>query len=802
MELYINDFRVDINERLPFPLTYNISDIKDLSARKGNNSKTITIPGTKGNTFLMYSVFNVSTTAGIGGDVSAFDFDPTTKATARYYEQGLLMFNGYCQLMDCSYLNGDWEFNIVLFSDQIDYMGKLAKIKINELDWSAYDHTCIRDNQTDSWAGTVQVNAVPTSNKTGANWDGFGYYYGLIDYGFSRATPSTFNVEHIAPQLFCYEILQKAFESIGITWDSAFLDSQTFKRLLLAYQGGTLPGVDAALAAQYSSYADEDNKNNGYIMATGLSIDNWVLVFGGGGDYKANYNLAVNLHTVKTTVATDTEGQIIQAYPYKFQAAYGGLYTLEYSGEHDIIFDFNIAGANIVSANLRFSLQLLVYKNGFNITNPPVDIVYQGDLDGATGDVTGTISFNHTFNVNLAINDIIELAYVVQVYDSDIRVDAIPTTFSTSFNIETIDAEINMLKQEQTFAPGSTVQLNQFLPDMDAATFFKGFVTAFNLYCKPSVTDPTVLEIEPLNDFYGSTADALIWSDKVDYSKSLNVTPTVNFASKEYKFKFAEDNDYYNQAYFRDQDEQYGSFLLESQNQYSKDTTEFSLPFSQKLLVNIPVDDTTFTNIIVPRSFQVRFNEDGSSEINVNKGKPFVVQLGPMTSANWTHIDENGLGHAETSYPYVGHLNSLSSPTFDFNFGVPDYIYYDGAAYTTENLYFYHQQYMNEVVSRFGKQLTCYVKITPDMINQLDFKKLINIDGVVYRLQAVKDYDSGKDQTTQVELIRIIKSEGLVAFGTIPPNEPISKRDVRVTEAGGITFNARSTEDNQLRIVE
>lgn len=749
----------------------------------------------------MYSVFNVSTTAGIGGDVSAFDFDPTTKATARYYEQGLLMFNGYCQLMDCSYLNGDWEFNIVLFSDQIDYMGKLAKIKINELDWSAYDHTCIRDNQTDSWAGTVQVNGVPTSNKTGANWNGFGYYYGLIDYGFSRATPSTFNIEHIAPQLFCYEILQKAFEAIGITWDSAFLESQTFKRLLMAYQGGTLPGVDAALAAQYSSYADEQNKNNGYIMSTGLTIGPWHTVFG-SGNKKANYNLAVNVHTVKTVVATDTEGQIIQAYPYKFQAAYGGLYTLEYTGEHDIIFDFNIAGANIVSADLRFSLQLLVYKNGFNITNPPVDIVYQGDLDGATGDVTGTISFNHTFNVNLAINDIIELAYVVQVYDSDIIVDAIPTTFSTSFNIETINAEINMLKQEQTFAPGSTVQLNQFLPDMDAATFFKGFVTAFNLYCKPSATDSTVLEIEPINDFYGSTADALVWSDKVDYSKSLNVTPTVNFASKEYSFKFAEDDDYYNQAYLRDRSEQYGSFLLKSQNQFSKDTTEFTLPFAQKLLVNIPFDDVTFTNIVVPRSFQVRFNEDGSSEINVNKGKPFIVQLGPMTSAAWNHIDEAGVSHAETDYPYVGHLNSLTSPTFDFNFGVPDYIYYDGATYTTENLYFYHQQYMNEVVSRFGKQLTCYIKITPDMINLLDFKNLINIDGVVYRLQAVKDYDSGKDQTTQVELIRIIKSEGLAAFTTIPPFVPSLGATWRVTEAGGIANNRITEDGTQIRRTE
>lgn len=160
MELYINNFKVDINERLPFPLTYSISDIKNLSERKGNNSKTISIPGTKGNLFLMYNAFSLSVTAGVTGEVSSFDFDPTTKAIARYYEQGILQFNGYCQLIDCEYLNGDWSFNIVLFSDQLDYIARLAQVRVNELDWSAYDHACTRANQTDSWAGTVQVNSV------------------------------------------------------------------------------------------------------------------------------------------------------------------------------------------------------------------------------------------------------------------------------------------------------------------------------------------------------------------------------------------------------------------------------------------------------------------------------------------------------------------------------------------------------------------------------------------------------------------------------------------------------------------
>ena len=801
MELYINDFKVDINERLPFPLTYSISDIKDLSSRKGNNSKTITLPGTKGNLFLMYNAFSLSVTAGVTGEVSSFDYDPTRKVTARYYEQGILQFNGYCQLTECEYLNGDWSFNIVLFSDQMDYIGRLSQIKVNELDWTEYDHTCTRDNQTDSWAGTIQVNGLPTSNKTGANWDGLGYYYGLIDYGFDRSTPDTFNVEHIAPQVFCYDIMKKAFENAGITWTSAFLESQTFKRLLMAYAGGALPNVTAAIAAQYSSYSDELNRTGGYIIQNGLSITSagWQFIIGGGGDRKADYELSVNVQEPWSTTVTDPEGQITNSSPFKFQAAYGGLYFLDYSGTHDVVFDFTIAGASIVSANLRFSLTMIVRKNGFQIDSA---IVYQGDLDGATGDVTGTIAFTHTRSFNLAINDEVTLQYVLQVFDSDIRVDAVPSSFATVVRIENVDAEINIIKQQEEFAPGSQVALSQFLPDMDCGTFLKGITTAFNLYVKPSVDDPTILEIEPLNDFYGSTADALNWTDKVDYSKTMKVIPTINFASKEYAFKFADDSDYYNTSYIQDSGDQYGSFMVDSQNQFSKDTTAFTLPFSQKVLVNIPLDDVNFTDIIVPRSFQVKTDTDGSSQITPSKGKAFLVQLGPMATANWNHIDESGVSHAETEYPYVGHLDSLTSPTFDFNFGVPDYIYYDGASYTSDNLYFYHEQFMKEIISKFGKQMSCYIKITPDMINQLDFKKLINIDGVIYRLQKVENWDSGKDQTTLVELIRIIKSEGLAAFTTIPVTPPSLGETWRITEAGGLANNRITEDGTEIRRTE
>ena len=796
MELYINDLRVDLNERLPFPLTYNISDIKDLTSRKGNNSKTIALPGTKGNLFLMYNAFSLTITQSISGDVSSFDFDPSIKMPARYYENGILQFNGYCQLSDCEYKDNDWSFNVILFSDQIDYVSRLSKIKINELDWSEYVHDCTRDNQTDSWAGTIQINGTPTSNKSGANWDGLGYYYGLIDYGFPRADAYTFNVEHIAPQVFCYDILKKGFEYCGITWTSTFLESQTFKRLLLAYQGGTFPEITSAEAVQLSAINDEINQAGGKIISTNISNTAFTVM---GSGYQAFYPaLSLNKEIWINTI-TDPSAQAISEQPVRFQAAENGLYTIEYSGSHDVAISFSIAGATLDSATINIYLKLSIKKNGFVISE---QVVYNANYQGITSGNTQTISFNYSKQLNLKKNDEITIEYKLYTSGSSshfIFTTGLPTSFTTNFNIENIDAELNFLKNAQSFGPGLTVSLNDFLPNMDLATFMRGFVTAFNLYVKPSVNDSTILEIEPLNDFYESSSTALNWTQKLDLSKSLKVTPTINFASKNYNFKFSDDSDYFNSTYIQDTGDQYGSFTVESQSQFSKDSTDFVLPFSQKVLVNIPVDDSNYTDIIVPRSFQAKINEDGTSSIEPQKGKPFIVQLGPMTIADWNHIDESGVLHAESSYPYVGHLDSLTSPTFDFNFGVPDYIYYAGANYSSSNLYFYHETFMKEIVSKYGKQLNCYIRITPDMINLLDFKKLINIDGVVYRLQKIENYDSGKDQTTAVELIRIIKGEGLVSFDNVPPNPPSNARNV---EGNPTLQGVRLTEDIQKRYTE
>lgn len=784
MELYINDILVDINDRIPFPLTYSISDIKDISSRKGNNSKTITLPGTQRNYSMMLNVFQLALTEPIGAATGVLSFDPSIKASARYYHNSLLEFNGICQLQDCTLENGVWTFDIVLISDTIDYMSRLQNIKVNELDWSMYNHPLIWDVIYNTWTGYIRLTGgsdVP--NRTGLNWDGFGYYYGLIDYGYDRPAPDVWECSQIPPQVFVYEVLQKAFEYAGISWNSDFLESQQFKKLLLAYAGGDLPTIDQTQADNDSSFTEELNNGSGYVLQGSKSAYPSGLIYFPNSSFDDTYDC---------TIVSDPLSQMQTLSPALFVSQSEAVFNVHYFGTHDFTMTFNIPGSGSQIVSAYYKLQLLIYKNGAVIST---DDIYNGTINGVDTSVFNeTFNFDYTRAVNLNIND--TLSFAIKMIFTDVQaLRATMTGQATyTFTVESNTAELDIQKQLQQLSTGGTVNIASFLPDMDCATFLKGFITAFNLYIKPSTDDPTILEIEPLADFYNGTSSALNWSDKIDYSKKLKVTPTINYAPKSYDMKFEIDDDYFNVKYKDDVDAQYGAFNVDSQSDFATSKTELKLPFSQKLLVNIPFDESTFTDIIVPRSFQVKFEEDGTSSVVKKKGKPFIVQLGGYQNANWTLIDEDDVAHPLSYYPYVGHLNSLTNPTFDFNWGIPNFVYWVTTVYTTNNLYSYHERFIKEIISRYGKQVSCYALIDSTDINKLDFKNLINIQGVVYRLQKISDYNSGSDTTTLIELIRIIEGESIQTSDVIPPFNPFEKF-TRITEDGII----RITEESETR---
>ena len=778
-ELYINGRLIDINQAVPFPFTYNISDVKDLSSRKGNKSKTITLPGTANNCALMATVYLTTSREKIvsAAESQFLDFDPTIKSTCQYYENGLLVFEGIAQLLQCKCINGVWSFEISMISNQIDYIALMKKIKINELNFDEYNHTCDITQQSETWTGFNRVNNVITSIKSGADWLGIGYYYGLIDYGYTRASANTFRVDEITPSVFVYGVLKKLFAAVGVTFESTFFETQRFKKLLVAYYGGTLPTITAGDATAASVTSNEINNAGGFIMnqsttsATESVSGSLIQVF---------QNPTVMVDNVDVTLVTDPSTQTLTTSPFKFKAKSLGIFNIEYNGSHII----TLTKTPVVfadSVQFTYKSYLIIKKNNVVIST---NQIFNG-LGNVSNTISQTKAFTFLSSINLLQND--ELSFEIKtnlfLYNNGFSNS---TNSTIQFKAASSTVVLNIRKQVQQLSPGNTVRINQFLPEMTGDVFFKGIITMFNLYLRPKTLNPTIIEIEPLNDFYGDSNSALDWSYLVDRSKEIKVTPTTNLAAKNYNFQFENQVDLYNDKYLNDKKEQYGSFLFDTQNQYATNNTDLKVPFAQ-----VPLVLLASTTLIMPRTFQIVFSEFASGTKSPTKGKPFIVQLGDLRSGTWNHRNGSNVDTLRTTYPYVGHLDSIGTPTFDLNFGVPQIVYYTALAYTNNNLYAYHETFIKEIVSRYGKLVTLSVMLNSSIINQLDFKKLILIDGVVYRLQKINDFDPGKEDSTQIELIRILQGD---SAATTPP-----ETFFRLTEAGDF----REMEENtNLRITE
>ena len=115
-----------------------------------------------------------------------------------------------------------------------------------------------------------------------------------------------------------------------------------------------------------------------------------------------------------------------------------------------------------------------------------------------------------------------------------------------------------------------------------------------------------------------------------------------------------------------------------------------------------------------------------------------------------------------TSYPFIHHIRYRSNqnfePLFDLHFASRNYTF-DGLQVIPDqmNTYdYYHSRFVNEITSQNSKLLSLYLNLDYKDINSLDFSKLKMIDGILYRLNAIKDFDSDAYGTTQVELLKFL----------------------------------------------
>jgi hypothetical protein len=220
--VYVEKTEVDVPDDLSAQFTYAIDDIRDFASRNTSFSKTIVLPGTHRNNKAFGHIFEV----GSGNFVNdsqpniGYNFNAARAASCIATMDGILIFKGVLRLMEIVIDGGKIEYETALFGELGGLVAAIGDKKLEELDFSAYDHTFDISTVGASWSSAL----------------GSGYYYPLIDYGYT-ADGITFPVETFRPAFYAKEYLDKIFEAAGYTYESTFINSDYFKSLIIPYNG-------------------------------------------------------------------------------------------------------------------------------------------------------------------------------------------------------------------------------------------------------------------------------------------------------------------------------------------------------------------------------------------------------------------------------------------------------------------------------------------------------------------------------------------------------------------------------------
>jgi len=217
---------------------------------------------------------------------------------------------------------------------------------------------------------------------------------------------------------------------------------------------------------------------------------------------------------------------------------------------------------------------------------------------------------------------------------------------------------------------------------------------------------------------------------------------------------YEKDNDYYNEQYRNRRAQGYGDFVFDagaSQGlDFVKDKKELKIIFAGSPLVGYSGNDKYSTAIL---------KRDSSGVESPSESKIRILQAKKINGVgSWDIKNGSTIIGSYTSYGYAGHLNDPVTPTADINFGAPAEIFYSLAnKYPSANLFnSYYSTYMAEICDKDSKLLTAYFYLNPLDIYQLDFTIPLFINGTLWRLNQVIDYDTVGNGLTKVELLKII----------------------------------------------
>jgi hypothetical protein len=240
-EIYIEDYKLDLLQDISTEFTYAIDDINDFGSKNTSYSKTISLSGTANNNQIFGFVFdlgNANFTDNSLPNVN-YNFNAAKSARCIILIDRVQIFKGTLRILEIVVDDKTIEYQCSVFGELGGFISALGNSKLEELDFSNYDHTFNVTNIIDSWEATGSRG----TNNSAAY--GSGYYYPLIDYGNVSTNKLDYNVMTFRPALFVKEYLEKIFANSDYSYDFPLLNTDEFKRLIIPHNQKELTRISA-----------------------------------------------------------------------------------------------------------------------------------------------------------------------------------------------------------------------------------------------------------------------------------------------------------------------------------------------------------------------------------------------------------------------------------------------------------------------------------------------------------------------------------------------------------------------------
>jgi hypothetical protein len=701
--LFVEGIEADTLGDIDVDFTFSVADVSDIERRNTSYSKTIILPNTAKNQSLFGNIFDISVNNDyIEEDVNiGVNFNPAKQAKAQIFLDNVKIFDGVLRMSKINSREGDITYEVNMFGRLRDILHELGDKTLAELNFADYDHVWNRTNIENSWGRTEWVEGAQN------------YVYPLVDYGYS-VDSITYPIKNFKPAVFVSEILRRIFAEANFQVTAPFFNSFYFRKLLLITAEKTITRESTTLLNQTTNlFQQEVTTDPDFTHLLGFT-------------------------------SVETSG-----------------FTIQNSGTR---FRWNKTQGLNTGLNLNFKIffealqgytdnvwTVSVLKNGSEVLYDSVLVPFisAGQIFGWDVEISGGIT--------LALNDYFEIRLTGEIAGSgtntQLQTEVVIQPGGTFKIGNTVPVAVELEE-------GDTMKIGYTLPkSMKQRDFLKSIISMYNLYVTQDRLRTNVLEIVPYNEFYRTFKDqALDWSDKLDQSQDITITPLSELSAKEYRLTFDDDSDYWSTSYKTKFNEAYGESRTIIDNDFILDTKTVKVVFSP------PVMREQVAGRIMIHLYKV---ENG---VKVpDNFKPRIAYWKPQVDCPSWNIGYASGNIAYTTYPYAGHLDDPIEPQTDVLFSFPREVYFSIGLYPqNNNLYTeYYEGLITSIGDRNSRLLEGYFYLTPTDISNLDFRTIVKVGVHYFQLEKVDKYNPIANGLSYVSLFKILRNISPVDYDYI-----------------------------------